>query len=158
MGGFLVFRYTVGSPAWMHLTLCVSPATTKAEPAIGATAPNDMVPGSDTEPEEEEEEEEAGRNLVAPEDVAAWSDGEDSAASFRRVGRRCRRRSLFVFWAVAAEHQGRMVSPCGPTGDDDQWCLACRPRAVLQEHYILHETDPRFDGWTAWRHSGCRDS
>ena len=134
------------------------PCNNKAEPAIGATAPNDMVPGSDTEPEEEEEEEEAGRNLVAPEDVAAWSDGEDSAAPSDGSGDDADEEVSSFSGPWLLNTKAGWFHRAVQLGDDDQWCLACRPRAVLQEHYILHETDPRFDGWTAWRHSGCRDS
>ena len=134
------------------------PCNNKAEPAIGAIAPNDMVPGSDTEPEEEEEEEEAGRNLVAPEDVAAWSDGEDSAAPSDGSGDDADEEVSSFSGPWLLNTKTGWFHRAVQLGDDDQWCLACRPRAVLQEHYILHETDPRFDCWTACGHSGCRDS
>ena len=133
------------------------PCNNKAEPAIGATAPNDMVPGSDTGPEEEEEEV-AGRNLVAPEDVAAWSDGEDSAAPSDGSGDDADEEVSSFSGPWLLNTKTGWFHRAVQLGDDDQWCLACRPRAVLQEHYILHETDPRFDGWTACGHSGCRDS
>ena len=53
-------------------------------PCDNGSASNDVALGSDTEPEEEAEE--GVRNPVSPEDVSAWSDGEDSAVPSDRSG------------------------------------------------------------------------
>ena len=135
------------------------PCDNGSEPVVKAAASNDVALGSDTEPEEEAEE--GVRNPVSPEDVSAWSDGEDSAVPSDRSGDEADEAveevSLFPRpWLLNSKtgwfHRAVKV------GDDGQWCLACRPRAIVQEHYILHDTDPRFGGWTTCGHSGCRDS
>ena len=143
MGGFLVFRYTMVSLVWMHLTLCASLAKKGVEPVVEAAASDDQSP---------KRRQRKGGKPVFPEDVTAWSDREDSAVPSDGLGDKT------DDWALLRNSKTGWFHRAVKVGDDDQWCLACCPRAVVQEHYTRHDTDPCFGGWTTCGHSGCRDS
>ena len=117
MGGFLVFRYTMVSLVWMHLTLCASLAKKGVEPVVEAAASDDQSP---------KRRQRKGGKLVFPEDVTAWSDREDSAVPSDGLGDKT------DDWALLRNSKTGWFHRAVKVGDDDQWCrpavheLSCR--------------------------------